>query len=1015
MSFEKHLVLYKHFLSLFGCKKFEELKRNVVGKEEGYDSAGRSNFLDGLINLEGSKIDELDLMRHDQAIKEYVERLRKNRRQPDFNLKYFQYLAVLFSEIFFDRFFNHRTEFLNELNDFLQKYNENEEKDLKPFSEDNFKKVAFSMATGGGKTLIMHVNYWQFLKYSTEKYDNIVLIPPNEGLSVQHFKEMKKSGIPCKLYDGNINNIRTRPAEVLIIDIHKLIEEKKGAGVRVDISCFEGKNLVFVDEGHKGRKSEDEVWRRRREEIARDGFIFEYSATFRQVVEGDEKLLEEYGKSILLEYSYKYFYTDGYGKDFYVYNLRENLYSGEFADLILSGALLSFYEQTLICDENRPNLREYQIERPLLTFVGGTVSGKIIESDIPRIVLFIKKILQNHAILKEYAKKILSGESGLEDNDGNDLFKGKFRYLRQNGWNVESKFEDVYKRVFWGSGSLELWELKRAEGEIGLKVSTSEKYFGVISVGDVGRLKKVLEDKVEIREDNFTDSLFFDINEVGSPVNILAGSRKFLEGWDSWRVSCMGLLNIGKGKGPMIIQLFGRGVRLKGKGFSLKREETPDYPVKKLQTLFIFGLNADYINSFLETIKREEVDYEERIIRIRFNREKEWEDTLYMLKTKEDFDFTESIFGLTIDEKVLRKVRIDLRPRITLAHGLETGKVQTATDESESILKYEDMVNWNRIYLEIMNYKISKGYYNLIIDKRLLQDIIKTEKYELLATEEQVVVSSFEEIRNIERIILTILKSYIDKFYRAAERRKSMEFLEVETINKQDDNFKFQEIIVRIPKTLIRDFEELFEKLDEVYKADRKEIPTIHFDKHLYTPLATHRKGREEVNTSPIKLNRGETKFVSDLRDYLRNNGDETKNKKIFLLRNLSRKGVGFFQKVAGFYPDFILWIKEGNKQKMAFIDPKGLRNLGNFGDDKIQFCSNYLGVIEEKVRKEIKKKKLKDELDLFAFIISVSEYDSIKDFFGEGGHTREEFEEHNIVFQEGNYINKIVNKITAD
>ena len=1008
MSFEKHLVLNKYFLSLFGCEEFEELRRNVVNKEEGFDIDGRSNFLDGIINLEGSKIDELDLLRYDQAIKEYVERLRKNRRQPDFNLKYFQYLAVLFSEIFFDRFFHHRTEFMNELNEFVQKFNERENENLEPFSEEDFKKIAFSMATGGGKTLIMHINYWQFLKYSTERYDNIVLIPPNEGLSKQHFKEMKKSGIPCKLYDGNIDSIRTRPGEVLVIDIHKLIEEKMGEGVRVDVSYFEGKNLVFVDEGHKGRKSEDEVWKRRREEIARDGFIFEYSATFRQVVEGDKDLLKEYGKSILFEYSYKYFYTDGYGKDFYVYNLKENLYTDKYTNLILSATLLSFYEQVLICEKNGSKLREHKIEKPLLTFVGGTVTGKIIESDIPKIVLFFRMILRNNDILKKNVKKILSGESGLIDKNGNDVFKDKFKYLKKVGWILD----DIYKKTFRGSGSLELWEIKRADGEIGLKVSTSERYFGVISVGDVSRLKKILEDKVEIKEDHFTDSLFFDIDKEGSPVNVLVGSRKFMEGWDSWRVSCMGLLNIGRGRGPQIIQLFGRGVRLKGKGFSLKREEAPDYIIRKLQTLFIFGLNADYINNFLEAIEREEVDYEERRIHIKFNRKKEWEDTLYMLKTREDFDFTENILRLTIVEEVLSKVRINLRPRITLAHGLEAGRVQTVTDEKQSILQYEDSMNWNRIYLEIMNYKISKGYYNLIIDKKVLKEIIKSEKYKLLATKEQVTASSFEEIGNIERVVLTILKSYIDKFYRAAERQKSMDYLEVETINEQDINFDFKEIVVKIPKELIKDFEDIFGKVEEVYKKDIKEIPTIHFDNHLYTPLAAYRKGREYIKTSPVKLNRGETRFVRDLRDYLTNNGDKIKNKRTFLLRNLSRKGIGFFQRAAGFYPDFILWIKDGNKQKMAFIDPKGLRNIGNFGDDKIQFCTNYINVIEKKVKEKVKEKKLKGELDLYAFIVSVSEYDSIKDTFGERGHTKEDFEEHNIVFQEGNYISKIIDNI---
>jgi len=151
--------------------------------------------------------------------------------------------------------------------------------------------------------------------------------------------------------------------------------------------------------------------------------------------------------------------------------------------------------------------------------------------------------------------------------------------------------------------------------------------------------------------------------------------------------------------------------------------------------------------------------------------------------------------------------------------------------------------------------------------------------------------------------------------------------------------------------------------------------------------------------------------LINKINEQLQLMGEEEK-KKIFLLRNLSRKGIGFFQRAAGFYPDFILWIKDGNRQKMAFIDPKGLRNLGNFGDDKIQFCSSYIKVIEKKVKKEVREKKLKDQLDLYAFIVSVSGYDSIKDTFGEGDHTKEEFEEHNIVFQEGNYVSKIIDKI---
>jgi len=76
---------------------------------------------------------------------------------------------------------------------------------------------------------------------------------------------------------------------------------------------------------------------------------------------------------------------------------------------------------------------------------------------------------------------------------------------------------------------------------------------------------------VVVRTDEFSPSLFDAVNARDSAVNFLIGSRKFTQGWSCWRVSAMGLLNIGVNEGTQIIQLFGRGVRLKGKEYSLKR------------------------------------------------------------------------------------------------------------------------------------------------------------------------------------------------------------------------------------------------------------------------------------------------------------------------------------------------------------------------------------------------------------------------------------------------------------
>ena len=1035
MKLENHLVLNKYFLNLFGFNEFNELREKLKDTQEGYDSTGRSYFIDVLIGLKPEWEDLL--LKYDSAIREYVEKLRQNRKQPNFNLKYFQYLAVLFTEIFLERYYNNKERFIAELNEFLEKFNNENKMEISLFTEEDLKKLAFWMATGSGKTLIMHINYWQILKYSKNNWDNIILITPNEGLSKQHYEELKLSGIPCKLYDGNINNLKTKDEEILIIDIYKLTEEKKGEGVSVDVSFFDGKNLVFIDEGHKGQRTEEQKWKNLRENIGKNGFIFEYSATFGQVIGKNKDLLEEYAKAIIFDYSYKYFYTDGYGKDFYVYNIREDAYTEAQRDLLLTAGLLSFYEQLLIFEKYREELRKHNIEKPLWIFVGSKVTGKGINSDVVKIIQFLNRIANNENHLKENIKKILEGKSGLIDNEGNDIFEGKFEFIRK--LSVDEIAEDIYSKVFGGKGRLELYEIKNAEGEIGLKTATGEKYFGVVNVGDVPSLKKLIKESIEVKEDHFSDSLFFRINESNSHVNILIGSKKFVEGWNSWRVSNMGLINIGKGEGPQIIQLFGRGVRLKGKDYSLKREENPDYVLKVMQTLFIFGLNADYINAFLTAIEKEEVDYEEIVIPIRFNKPEEWEGEIYTIKTK-DFDFLEHPVKLEFDENILRKIKIDLRPKITIAHGLKVGSADTVIEEPLDIPdSYFELLDWNSIYSEIVNYKISKKMFNLLIDKEILKQIILSKKYKIFIAESSglkienngskplLKITSFDGIKKLHDLILMVLRDYIQKFYRKEEKRKTMDYIEVEPLMREKHSDMFPEnkkIIIKIPKNLTKDIVKVTEQLN---KYSEGKIPEewkkwdsfiVHFDNHLYTPLVIWRKNKEEIKSIPVKLNKGETKFVSDLRAFLNRNEKLLGSIDIFLLRNLSRRGIGFFIS-SGFYPDFIIWVKNKNEQNMIFVDPKGIRNLGNFNDDKIQLCVSYIKEIENRVREELKRKGEIVNIKLEAFIISVSKYDDIKKTWENGRFSdidykdaEEEFNKHNILFQEDvEYIQKIFEK----
>ena len=132
----------------------------------------------------------------------------------------------------------------------------------------------------------------------------------------------------------------------------------------------------------------------------------------------------------------------------------------------------------------------------------------------------------------------------------------------------EAVYQDALVRVMHAAGGgLQLCDLRGATGELGLKADGGEDYFGVIYIGDTPQFKALVErdnSGIAVIEDALQGSLFDGINGPESNVEVLAGARKFIEGWNSWRVSNMGLLNIGRSEGSQIIQLFGRGVRLRG-------------------------------------------------------------------------------------------------------------------------------------------------------------------------------------------------------------------------------------------------------------------------------------------------------------------------------------------------------------------------------------------------------------------------------------------------------------------
>ena len=1041
VKLEQRLVLLTWLNSLFGYDSNRDLLADLREAGEGFDASGRSYVYHRLIARgDKVKVTPANLARYDDNIREHLEAMNARRPEP-ITLRYFQHLALLYTEIFLDGYFNHRGKLLRWLNDFVAKRNVSksagEAKDAK-FSETDLKKLAYWMATGSGKTLIMHINYRQFLRYNNLALDNILLITPNEGLSKQHIEEMTASNIPCRRFDLNESGLgMSEPDTVRVIEITKLVEEKRGGGQSVPVEAFEGNNLIFVDEGHKG--SGGEAWRSFRDALGQTGFTFEYSATFGQALTAarNDKLTEEYGKGIVFDYSYRYFHGDGYGKDFRILNLKEEAAEDKTETLLL-GNLLSFYEQQRVFEEGGEDLRPYNLEKPLWVFVGSSVNAVYTEnkekrSDVLTVARFLHHLLENkQGWVVKAIKRLLGGKTGLVDPDGQDIFAEKFQYLKDAGIDAEIAYQELLGKVLHAptGGGLHLCDLRASPGELGLKASGGDEYFGLIYIGDTSAFKKLVEADdagITVEEDAIADSLFEGINEPETSVEILIGAKKFMEGWNSWRVSNMGLLNIGRKEGSEIIQLFGRGVRLRGKDFTLKRSSALDgsHPehLPVLETLNIFAVRANYMSQFREYLEKEGVETEgdvELSLPIRTN-DDFLDQGLVVPRIPDGRSFADEA-DVLLDVDPAIRVRVDMSLKVQTfesgadgftATAVKAGRERTIPDASLGL------VDWERVYLELLEYKERKGMHNLAIRPDLPRAIFDKKEpsrlYSVVADDTVVKPDSFAGTAFLHEAVLTVLRKYTDKFYRVQQERWDSENMVYKALGVEDSNF--QDYIVKVSRgeaTLIGAIQKLIDEADSIYRQDLTDLPTIHFDRHLYQPLLIERG--DKVRSDPPGLKESERQFVDDLRAYCRAERDGAlADAEVYLLRNLSRgKGIGFFE-TRGFYPDFILWIKTAHQQRIVFVEPHGMVHAEAYQHDEKARLHESL---PELAKAMCKRTKMTDVV-LDSFIVSATPFDDLRTRYDDGSWDRDKFASAHILFpirdSEYDYIRRIVEGFSKD
>ena len=775
----------------------------------------------------------------------------------------------------------------------------------------------------------------------------------------------------------------------------------------IAIDAFEGNNLVLVDEGHRGASGGEEgAWMRFRNALCEKGFSFEYSATFGQAVKGNPQLIELYAKSTLCDYSYRYFYGDGFGKDYQILNLDQETQQNNL-DLYLVACLLSFFQQQRLYREQAPTFRRFNIENPLWIFVGGSVTATLAQkdaSDIVEIVQFLARYVADRVGSIHRIDRVLN--QGLVTATGQNLFAGRFAYLNACGLSPEQVFNETLATLFNapGGGQLYIENLKGALGEVALRLGTENEAFGVINVGDDAKLVKRCEEHgLATGEREFSESLFHEINTPRSTVHLLIGSKKFTEGWSSWRVSTMGLMNVGKGEGAQIIQLFGRGVRLKGYDLSLKRSSKTHLPegverpkhISVLETLGIFGVHADYMAQFRDFLKEEGLpDNNDRIEFLLPVIKNLGMQKLKTIRLKKTINGVSTEFGDAFKKlgpiPTLRKpdpgtepatrylqenqIVLNWYPKIQAlkSTGANGGDQEGTPQHGYLSARHVAFLDLDALFFELHRFKTERAWHNFNLSREVIVDLLQDQSwYKLLIPEEELAFDSFERIRLWQEIATALLKKYCERYYAFRKKEWELPHLEYRDLNGGDPNFPsgndeypdgYYRILVQESQTEIVDKLKELKTLIEAGDLKPWKFAGLHaiwFEQHLYEPLL-HLAG-SAVALRPVPLNAGEQRFVEDLKTYFDKSPALLKDSELYLLRNMSKgRGIGFFE-AGNFHPDFIIWLLARDRQYISFVDPKGIRNLG-LTDPKIQFFETI---------KDIETRLADPAVTLNSFIIS--------------------------------------------
>jgi len=508
-------------------------------------------------------------------------------------------------------------------------------------------------------------------------------------------------------------------------------------------------------------------------------------------------------------------------------------------------------------------------------------------------------------------------------------------------------YKDILKYVLNAKtpGTIEVLKIPGNRNELIFRLMTAEKPFALIKIGDISGWLKDKLDGYEINESFENESYFRRINRDDSDINVLMGSRSFYEGWDSNRPNLLLFVNIGVGSDAkkFVLQSVGRGVRIEPQKYQRKRlqnlfnakkvKEQLFEKVKNLilpiESLFVFGTNAENLKEIIKTLKEEKQDKNlgeafilnpeaqkhPLLVPVYKNSERIFAEEKNPQKypvSREDFDITSQFYEFIGDKIALAKYDCEVKV-------LKKAKESFAEKE-----RYYDFGERNSLFEP-----------GLILERIFDYLGVKSKEFEKFKELENEIVH-FKKIRFSDGEKYEEIKRKIEEVRYYPERQKELD--------KQYG---------KIPRKEFERQMTLFEQVGN-FEMKNQKISIKYLANHYYLPVIVSETEKIDYLNHIINVD-SEVRFIEQLEEYL------AKPDNIFprfdwwmfskLDQTLDEVLIPYYNpkenNIANFKPDFIFWAQKGNRYLILFVDPKGTEHADGYR--KIDGYSRIFEIGEQK------------------------------------------------------------------